>query len=72
MPEPAVQIANGEERLEALAPCLADADQNSGRERHAQLARQPQCLKTRLGPLIGRAIMNPARFAQPRAEGFEA
>ena len=39
MPETAVQIADGEERLEALGPCLADADQNAGREWHAQLAR---------------------------------
>ena len=39
MSETAVQIANGEERLEALAPCLADADQNAGREWDAQLTR---------------------------------
>ena len=50
---------------------LADADQNAGREWHAQLARQPQRFKARLGSLIGRAIMNSARFAQPRARGFQ-
>ena len=71
MPEMAVQFADSEQRLQALGPHLADADQNAGRERHAQLARQPQRLKTRLGPLIGRAVMNSARFAQPGAEGFE-
>ena len=41
MPETAVQIADGEERLQALGLRLADADQNASRERHAQLARQP-------------------------------
>ena len=71
MPETAMQIADGEERLEALGPRLADADENAGREWHAQLAREPQRLKARLGPLIGRAIMNSARLAQARAERFQ-
>jgi hypothetical protein len=39
----------------------------AGREWHVQLARQPQRLKTRLGPLVGRAIMNSSRSAQPCA-----
>ena len=71
MPETAMQIADGEQRLQALGARLADTDQNAGRERHAQLARQPQRLKTRLGPLIGRTVVNSARFAEPRAERFQ-
>ena len=71
VPEPAMEIADGEERLEALGARLADADQNAGRERHAQLAREPQRLETRLGPLVGRAIVDAARLAQARAQRFQ-
>ena len=63
MPETAVEIANGEERLEALGPRLADADQNAGREWHAEFARAFKRLKTRLGPLVGRAVMDSAWLA---------
>ena len=65
MTELAVEIADGDERLEALGPRLADADENAGRERHAEFARQPQRLETDLGPLIGRADneRRPARRA---------
>ena len=53
------------------APRLADADEDAGRERDAQFARQLQRLETRLGPLVGRAVMNAARLAQARAEQFQ-
>ena len=52
MRELPMQIADGEERFKALGPRLPDANQNAGRERHAQLARQSQRLKTRLGLLV--------------------
>jgi hypothetical protein len=41
-PELPMQISDGQERLDALGPRLADANQNAGRERHAQIARKPQ------------------------------
>ena len=59
------------QRLEALGARLADADQNAGRERHAQFAREPHRLETRLGPLVGRAVVNAARLAQARAERLQ-
>ncbi len=71
VPEPAMQIADGEQRLEALGPRLADANENAGRERHAQFARQLQRLKTDFGPLVGRAVVNSARFAEAGAERLE-
>ena len=71
VPELPMQIADGEERLEALGARLADANENAGRERHAQFARILQRLKTDLGPLVGRAIVYAARFAEPRAKGLE-
>ena len=40
VPELPMQIADGEERFEALGARFADADQNAGREGHAQFARQ--------------------------------
>ena len=71
VPETAVEIADGEERLEALGARLADADQNPSRERHAELAREPQRVETRLGRLVRRAIVDAARLAKPRAQRFE-
>src|SRR3984885_8027576 len=71
VPELPMQIADGEERLEALGARLADADENAGRERHAQLARQSQRFKTSLGLVVRRAIMHAAWFAEPRAERFQ-
>ena len=71
MPVTAVQIADGEERLEALGARLADADQNAGGERNTEFAREPQRLEARLGPLVGRAIMDAARLAQARAQRFQ-
>ena len=72
VPELPMQIADGEQRLEPLGARLADANENAGRERHAQLARESQRLETDLGPLVGRAVMNAARLAQPRAERTRA
>ena len=63
VPELPMQIADGEERFKALGPRLADANQNAGRERHAQFARQLERLKTHFRPLVGRAVMNAARLA---------
>ena len=55
-----MQIANGEQGLEALGSRLADANENAGREWYAQFTCQPQRLKTRLRPLIGRTEVNSA------------
>ncbi len=71
VPELPMQIADGDERLEPLGPRLPDADQNAGGERNTQFARQPQRLEARLGRLVGRAVMNAARFAKPCAQRFQ-
>ena len=66
VPELPMQIADGEQRLQALRPCLADADQNAGREGHALFAREPDGLKTDFRSLVRRAVVNAARFAEAR------
>ena len=71
MPVTAMQVSDGEERLETLGARLADADQNAGGERDAEFSREPQRLEARLGPLVGRAVMDSARLAQARAERFQ-
>src|SRR6185312_7242018 len=71
MSETAVEIADGEERLDAFGTRLADADQDAGRERHAEFAREPDRFETRLGRLVGRAVVDAARFAEPRAQRFQ-
>ena len=66
-----MQVSDGEERLETLGRRLADADQDAGRERHAEFSRESQRLEAGLGPLVGRAVVDAARLAQALAEGFK-
>ena len=48
-----VQIADREQRLDALEARLADADQNAGGERHARFARQADRLEPTRRNLVG-------------------
>ena len=48
-----VQVADRLQRVDPLVACLADADQDAGRERHLQLAGQTQGLQPTAGCLSG-------------------
>ena len=63
---PLMQITYRDQRIDALLPCLANADEDAGGERDAQLARQPQYFQTRRRMFIRRAEVRPAFFAQTR------
>ena len=65
------QTADGEQRLDALAAGLADADEDSGGERHRQLARSGEGRKPHLRVLVRRAVVRPALLAQPPGHRFE-
>ena len=60
-----VQRAQREQRLDALAPGLADADQDAAGERHAQLAGRADRLEPHRGTLVRAAVVRPAALAQP-------
>ena len=60
-----VQVAQRQQRLDALAPGLADADQDAGGERHRRLAGGADGLEPQRRVLVGRAEMRPAAAAQP-------
>ncbi len=65
VPVALVQVAQGEHRLDALKPGLADADQDAGGERHRRLSRRSDRLETQSGILVRRAEMRSAAAAQP-------
>jgi hypothetical protein len=48
-----VQVADGQEGIDALGERLADADQQAGGERHPRLAREPQRFEARGRRLVG-------------------
>ena len=63
-----VQLAQRQQRLDALAPRLADADQDAGGERHALLRPPPQSWRgARPGTLSGEPKCGPPRSRQPLA-----
>ena len=62
-----MQIADREQRLDALVARLADADQDAGGERHLQLAGEPDGLQPHGRMLVGRAVVRAALLAQPLA-----
>ncbi len=63
---PLVRVADRNERVEPLGPCLADPDQDPGCERHALLPGGRKRGEPRRGVLVGRAEMWPAS----RGEAF--
>ncbi len=66
-----VQIAQRQQRLDALAPGLADADQDAGGERHRRLAGGADGFKPYRRILVGRAEMRPAAAAQPLGRALQ-
>ena len=68
---PILQIADGEQRLDAFAPGLADPDEDPGGERHRQLARPLQRGQPYLGVLVRRAVVRPSLLAQPAGRRLE-
>ena len=67
----AVQAGDRLQRLDPLLARLADADQDPGRERDAQLAREAQRLEPRGRLLVGRAEMRAAARGEPVGGGLE-
>ena len=65
------ELAQGEQRVEALAPRFADADQNAARHRHTGFTGEPQRLQAARRAFVGRTEMRAASFAQPVGCGFE-
>ena len=66
-----IEVAQREQRLDALAPGLADADQDAGGERHRRLAGRGDRGEPHRRVLVGRAEMRPAATAQPLGGTFE-
>ena len=62
-----VQVADGEQGVDALRQRLADADQESRGERDAELARLVEHAKPDGGLLVGRPLVHLAALAQARA-----
>ena len=60
-----VDVPERQQRLEALPPRLADADQDAGGERHLRLAREPDGLEAARRQLVRRAVMRHALFTEP-------
>ena len=64
VPVALVQIAQRQQRLDALAPGLADADQNAAGERHRRFPGVANGFEPHLRVLVGRAEMRAAAPAQ--------
>src|SRR5438552_12842508 len=65
-----VQLAQGEQRLDALAAGLADADQDAGGERYRHLAGRGDAVEPARRLLVGRAEMRPAAAPQAFCGAF--
>ncbi len=68
---PLVQLAQREQRLDALAARLADADQDAARVRDREAPGAVDRVESHLGQLVGRAEVRLAALRQPRARGLE-
>ena len=68
---PFVDVPNGEQRLDPLAPGLSDPDQDAGGERHRQRSRPLQSRKPDLGVLVRRPVVRPPLLAQPARRRLE-
>ncbi len=66
-----VQVAQREQRLDALAARLADADQDAARVRDGEAPGAVDRVQAHVGQLVGRAEVRPASLRQPRTRGLE-
>ena len=66
-----VEIANREERVDALVARLADADQQTRRHGHTGFAREPERFEPHRGSFVGRSEMRSAALAQTLRRAFE-
>ena len=66
-----MKLAQGKECLDALAPRLADADEDARGEGDRGLAREPDGVEAECGVLVGRAEMRPAAPAEPLGTRFQ-
>ncbi len=66
-----VQIAQRQQRLDALGPGLADADQDARGERHRRLAGRGDAVEPPARHFVRRAEMRPAAPAQPLAGALQ-
>ena len=62
---PLMHVADRQQRLDALGPRLADADQNAGREGHPRAARRLQGGEAHGRHLVGRAEVRAPALRQP-------
>ena len=61
VPVALVEVAQRQHRLDALYPCLADADQDPRGERHRRFTRRLDALEAARRGLVGRAEMRARR-----------
>ena len=66
-----VEIAQLEQRVDALGARLADADQETRRHGHARFAREPERFQAHRRLLVGRPEMRSAALAQTLRRAFE-
>ena len=66
-----VQVAQSEQRLDALSPRLANADQDAARRRDLQSTHPGESVEADRRLLVGRAIVRHALLAQACARSLE-
>ena len=66
-----VQVAQRDQRLDALAPRLSDADQDAARVRDRQAPGAVDRVQAHVGQLVGRAEVRPAALRQAPARRLE-
>ena len=71
MPVLALEIGDGEQRVEPFRARLSDADQDTGGKRYRQFAGLPERRQPLLRTLVGRAEMRTAAPGEPRRQAFE-
>ena len=66
-----VQIAQREQRFDALFPGLADPDQDAGRVGNRELSRHPHRRQPRVGILVRRAVVGVAGLEQSPGDALQ-
>ncbi len=71
VPVLAVRVGDRDERIDAFLACLADADEDARRERHARLAGGGERREAARGGLVGRAVVGSAGLAEARRQRLD-